>query len=143
MRRSDALAPLSRDHQHALYAALRLRRAHPATVRDAVDHFLRFFEEEGRRHFEIEEQIVLPALPPEDDEWSVAIARVREDHDAIRAAADELASVPSVESAVALGERLNDHVRFEERTLFMILEAHLDAAALAELGQAIAVAEAQ
>ena len=54
MKRSDALAPLSRDHQHALYAALRLRRAHPATVRDAVESFLRFFEEEGRRHFEIE-----------------------------------------------------------------------------------------
>lgn len=141
MKRSDALAPLSRDHQHALYAALRLRRAHQATVRDAVERFLQFFEAEGRRHFEIEEEILLPALPADDEQWAAAVARVREDHEAIRAAADELREAAPVEVVVALGERLNDHVRFEERTLFMLLEARLDAAALGKLGQAIVAAE--
>jgi hemerythrin-like domain-containing protein len=143
MKRSDALSPLSRDHQHALYAALRLRRAHQATLIDAVQQFLRFFEDEGRRHFEIEENLVLPALPLDDGDWAAAVARVREDHAAIRAAAEELPATPSVERAVAVGERLNDHVRFEERTLFMILEARLDSQGLAALGQAIAAAEAE
>jgi hypothetical protein len=143
MKRSDALSPLSHDHQHALYAALRLRRAHEATLRDAVEHFLQFFEDEGRRHFEIEEALVQPALPPDEGDWSAGVARVREDHDAIRAAAEQLRTAPSVECAVAVGERLNDHVRFEERTLFMILEARLDSKGLAALGQAIAAAESQ
>jgi hypothetical protein len=143
VKRSEALSPLSRDHQHALYAALRLRRAHEATLRDAVEHFLRFFDEEGRRHFEIEEELVLPALPADDGDWSAGVARVREDHDAIRAAAEQLREAPSVDDAVAVGERLGDHVRFEERTLFMVLEARLDRGALAALGEAIAAAEAQ
>jgi hypothetical protein len=141
MKRSDALSPLSRDHQRALYAALRLRRAHPATLNDAVEQFLRFFDDEGQRHFEIEEEFLLPALPSDDGDWAAGVARVREDHEAIRAAAEQLRTAPSLESAVATGERLNDHVRFEERTLFMILEARLDSRRLAALGQAIAAAE--
>ena len=143
MKRSEALSPLSRDHQHALYAALRLRRAHEATLRGAVDHFLRFFETEGRRHFEIEEQLLLPALPPDDGEWSAGVARVLDDHEAIRDAAEELSSRATMKSAVALGERLNDHVRFEERELFPLLERRLDDAALATLGDAVAQAEAR
>ena len=62
MKRSAALRPLSHDHQHALDAALRLRRAEPDTLCAAVDHFLEFFEREGRRHFAIEEELLLPAL---------------------------------------------------------------------------------
>lgn len=143
MKRSEALAPLSRDHQHALYAALRLRRAHEATLRDAVEQFLRFFETEGRRHFEIEEQLLVPALPADDGEWSAGVARVLDDHEAIRAGAEELRTRASMKSAVALGERLNDHVRFEERELFPLLERRLDDDALAALGEAVAAAEAQ
>jgi hypothetical protein len=40
MRRSAAPAPLSREHQHALDAALRLRRADASSVAAAVEHFL-------------------------------------------------------------------------------------------------------
>jgi hemerythrin-like domain-containing protein len=144
VQRSEALAPLSRDHQHALYAALRLRRAERATITDAVEHFLRFFEDEGRRHFEIEEELVLPALPGDDVDWSASVARVREDHEAIRAAAAELVSGGGdVDAARALGERLHDHVRFEERALFPMLEARLSHDDLRALGEAIARAEAE
>lgn len=142
MKRSRALTPLSHDHQHALDAALRLRRAEATTLDDAVAHFLRFFAEEGRRHFEIEEELVLPALPREDPDWSPGVERVLEDHEAIRAAAHEIASGAELDEATALGQRLNDHVRFEERVLFPLLEERLDEAALARLGAAIAAAEA-
>ena len=91
MKRSAALAPLSRDHQHALDAALRLRRADARTVGEAIERFQRFFATEGRRHFDIEERLLLPALPADDPEWAPGVARVRADHDAIRAAADMLA----------------------------------------------------
>ena len=135
MKRSAALTPLSHDHQHALDAALWLRRTGDAA---AIARFHEFFEREGRRHFDIEERLILPALPPDDPEWAPGVARVREDHAAIRAAAD---SELTESDARALGERLNDHVRFEERTLFPLLESRLAPDELDRLGIAIAAAE--
>ena len=138
MRRSAALAPLSRDHQHALAVALTLRRADEGGVADAVQGFAAFFEAEGRVHFRIEEEHVLPALEP-GEEWSAAVARVREDHAAIRAAADALPA--TAEEARALGQRLHDHVRFEERVLFELLERRLSPEDLERLGRAVDAAE--
>jgi hemerythrin-like domain-containing protein len=147
MKRSAALAPLSRDHQHALDAALRLRRADPDTVVDAIAHFHRFFDRDGRRHFAIEEQLLLSALPADDPEWAPCVARVRDDHNAIRAGAGALADPREahdpVAAARALGERLSAHVRFEERTVFEMLEHRLAAPELARLGEAVAEAEQQ
>jgi hypothetical protein len=138
VKRSTALTPLSHDHQHALDAALRLRRADEATLDAAIAGFQEFFEREGRRHFAIEEELVLPALPADDPEWAAGVERVRDDHAAIRAAAGALGDAAD---ARALGERLNDHVRFEERTLFPLIERRLAGAELERLGAAIAVAE--
>ena len=138
VKRSAALTPLSHDHQHALDAALRLRRADDATAAAAIAHFQEFFEREGRRHFAIEEELVLPALPAGDPEWDAGVERVRADHAAIRAAAE---TVADADGARALGERLNDHVRFEERTLFPYVERRLAPQELERLGAAIAAAE--
>jgi hypothetical protein len=138
MKRSAALTPLSHDQQHSRDAALWLRRADESTAGEAIARFREFFEREGRRHFEIEEELVLPALPADDAEWGPAVERVRDDHAAIRAAA---ASVDDAEGARALGHRLHDHVRFEERTLFAIVERRLAPAELERLGAAIAEAE--
>jgi hypothetical protein len=138
VKRSAALTPLSHDHQHALDAALRLRRADEATLDAAIAGFQEFFEREGRRHFAIEEELVLPALPADDPEWAAGVERVRDDHAAIRAAAGALGDAAD---ARALGERLNDHVRFEERTLFPLIERRLAGAELERLGAAIAAAE--
>ena len=140
MKRSAALTPLSHDHQHALDAALRLRRADDESLADAVGRFEHFFATEGSRHFEIEERLLLPALPDDDPEWAPAVARVLDDHAAIRLASRRLGSV---DDARALGERLNEHVRFEERVLFEIAERRLGTAELAALGEAIAAAEAE
>jgi hypothetical protein len=145
MKRSTALTPLSHDHQHALDAAFRLRRAERDTLAAALEHFERFFETEGRRHFDIEERLILPALPAEDTEWTLAVARVRADHDAIRARAGALRERRPIDDALAdareLGERLAAHVRFEERELFATLERRLGTAVLARLGEAVAAAE--
>jgi hypothetical protein len=138
MKRSAALAPLSRDHQHALDAALRLRRAHAPTLASAIAHFVDFFEREGVRHFGIEEALLLPALPT-DDEWAPCVQRIRDDHAAIRGAAD--APPEAVADARALGERLAAHVRFEERTAFAILERRLSEPELERLGAAVEAAE--
>ena len=93
MKRSEALAPLSRDHHVALAAALRLRRATIADLGRATALFSEFWTRAGARHFEVEEALILPALPPGDPEWDAAVARVRAEH------ADILARVQALNSA--------------------------------------------
>src|SRR3954465_328919 len=137
MKRSAALTPLSRDHHRALDAALRLRRADEDTVAAAVAYFHDFFERKGSRHFEIEEEHLLPALGEGDEEWAAGVKRVRDDHAAIRARAAALAE-HDIAEARALGELLNDHVRFEERVLFVLLEERLAPEELERLGAAVA-----
>ena len=142
MKRSAALAPLSRDHHQALEAALRLRRAEDDSVAAAVARFGEFWSAAGARHFEIEEELVLPALPADDAAWAEAVARVRAEHDLIRAQATAvLGDQADRESARELGALLNAHVRFEERTLFPLLEQGLPSTRLEALGRAIDAAE--
>jgi hypothetical protein len=118
VRRSAALAALSRDHHHALEAALRLRRAGADDVDAAVAHLQAFWDPRGCRHFAIEERLILPALAQTDDDWREATARVRDEHARIRAAVDGLATGAggaALEAAHGLGQLLHAHVRFEER----------------------------
>ena len=138
MKRSDALAPLSRDHHKALFVALQLRRAEAETVAEAAERFEAFLADQGRLHFSIEEALLLPALPASDPEWGRGCARVLADHERLRAGVPDGADVESVR---AMGELLADHVRFEERELFEILERRLDPAELERLGRAVAEAE--
>jgi Hemerythrin HHE cation binding domain len=145
MKRSAALAALSRDHHHALEAALRLRRADVADLDAAVAHLETFWQARGRRHFEIEERLILPALPQTDAAWREAAARVRDEHARIRAAVDALAGgggETALEAAHGLGQLLRDHVGFEERHPFGLLEARLAERDLARLGEAVERAEA-
>jgi hypothetical protein len=134
LKRSPALTSLSRDHHHALDVARRLRRAGPADYEAARACLLDFWEPRGRRHFEIEERVLLTAIDGSDAEWQTAAGRVLEEHDRIRR---QVASLHDVDDARALGELLHDHVRFEERQLFVMLEARLSDDALARLGAAI------
>jgi hypothetical protein len=139
MERCVELAALSREHHVALEVALRLRRAtgvDAETVRDAT---LGFWHEEGRAHFRLEEELLLPAFAhhvPSDDP---DVVRVLVDHvDVRRRIADLEAGGPADAAALnALGELLNGHVRHEERTLFPRIEASLDREELAALGAAL------
>jgi hypothetical protein len=139
VKRSTALTPLSRDHQHALAVALALRRADDDGVGAATGRFRDFFESEGRAHFDIEERLLLPALPPDDPEWSAAVTRVEKDHAEIRAAAENPPATAA--GAQGLGQRLHDHVRFEEYVVFDLLERRLPTDELDRLGEAVAAAE--
>jgi hemerythrin-like domain-containing protein len=137
MKRSPALVTLGHDHHQALEAALRLRRATDETLGDALERFREFWSHHTeRRHFEVEEEVLLPALAG-DEEWDAMAERVRGEHERIRAGAE---SVGTVDEAHELGTLLNDHVRFEERQLFELLESRLDEEQLNRLGEEIGAA---
>ena len=143
MKRSPELAGLSRDHHRALEVALRLRRATAVDVEAVVAGFLVFWRDHGERHFEVEEDVLLGALPGDDREWAAAAQRIRSEHGELRSRAAALKDAPAVDRAHDVGERLTAHVRFEEREAFPLLEQRLSAAALARLGRALDAAAAR
>lgn len=142
LKRAPALVSLSRDHHAALVQALALRRsasASPATRLRTGRRFLAFVERELLGHFADEEQVLLPQAAGVDDEGA---ARLRSEHAELRAliarlrAAVEQRQV-AAELCGALGDLLHDHVRFEERSYFMRVQAGLAPDALEALGQAL------
>jgi hypothetical protein len=145
VRRSDALAPLSRDHHHALVVAQRLRRADPSTAEAARDAFLDFWRADGRRHFEVEEEVLLPAFAPRDAAGEAAVRRVLAEHEDVRARAAALAGggAADVDALHDLGALLRDHVRHEERVLFGLIEDALPDPELTRLAAAVQAAEAR
>jgi hemerythrin-like domain-containing protein len=139
MRRSAALAPLSRDHHDALVVAMALTRAGDATVQSAAMLFADFIREHEARHFALEEAFLLPALP-EGERGELLAERVLADHRHLRNAAEQLGLgriEPSTDLAHSLGARLRAHVQLEERDLFPYLEESLDPASLDEIGAQI------
>src|ERR1700754_2700210 len=134
MKRSPELASLSHDHPHALDVARRLRRATPADLDEALAYLRSFWAERGATHFALEERALTPELCPDDMRWRVGVAMMRAQHEEIRRRAEH---VTDLVEANTLGDLLHDHVRFEERELFGILEKALSADELARVGQAL------
>lgn len=144
VKRSAALAELSRDHHHALAIAARLRRATPDTAVADREALLDYWDHAGRRHFRDEEEILLPAYAAHADPHHPLVARVLCELVAIRAlvAGVEATAAPVVERLQALGAALAHHVRLEERRLFGLIEATLPAADLERLATLLAPAGA-
>jgi hypothetical protein len=129
MKRHPALAPLSRDHHHALVLARRLREASAATVSAEADRFLGHWREEERLHFRLEDEILLPAYAVFGDLQQPPIIRMLLDHVLIRRDAELLSREPSLQLLHALG------VTLEEREVFPLIEDAIPAPELQALGE--------
>jgi iron-sulfur cluster repair protein YtfE (RIC family) len=139
MKRSEALAILSRDHHHALVVAQKLKRADTKTARAARAQFLAYWDDEGRHHFQLEEELLLPAFAGHGDARHPLVLRVLGDHVTIRSRAAQLAATaePAVTALHELGSELSAHVRLEERGLFPVIEAAIPAGELLALARAL------
>jgi len=136
MRRSEALAPLSRDHHHALVIARDLARATPEDAAAVARRFVEFLKRHELAHFALEESILLPAVGEQEPGPALA-QRVRADHSFLREAMRALADgdqAPGAERLHRVGARLREHVQMEERELFPHLERRLDDPALEAVG---------
>jgi mannose-6-phosphate isomerase-like protein (cupin superfamily) len=126
MRRHPALVPLSHDHQHGLVVARALRRAVSEEERlAAAETFVRFVDREGGDHFREEEDLLFPLVAASLDEPAELVERANRDHIGLRAGAVLLQrspGPPDPEVLRALGERLDAHIRLEERELFPLAE---------------------
>jgi hemerythrin-like domain-containing protein len=135
VKRSDALAPLSRQHHQGLFAALKLKRADAAAAAEARAAFVEFWEREGRDHFRVEEELLLPAYARHGDHDHPAVVRVLVEHVDLRRRGEDVAAStdPDPGELRELGERLERHIRHEERVLFPLIEAALPEDELARL----------
>ena len=84
MKRSRALASLSRDHHQALVIAQKLRRADVAGAEEARTAFLAYWSEHGSEHFRLEEELLLPAYAAHGDPHHPLVLEALGDHVAIR-----------------------------------------------------------
>lgn len=141
MKRAEALRPLSREHLTALLVAKELREADD--LDEATQVFLGFWQDDGQRHFRVEEEVLLPTWAAHAEFDRSGVSRMLDEHLAIRREALLLGSGKlSLEEVRKLGVLLHDHVRFEERRLFPIVEDALDDENLGLLAEAIEAAEA-
>jgi iron-sulfur cluster repair protein YtfE (RIC family) len=124
MKRSKALAALSRDHHQALVVAQKLRRATAATACEARDAFLAYWTGHGREHFRLEEELLFPAYAGYGDPHDPLVLRALGQHVMIRHHAAALAHVGTAlpASLEQLGAELAAHVRLEEREVFPLIE---------------------
>jgi hemerythrin-like domain-containing protein len=143
MKRSELLQALSRGHHQGLYVALQLKRATPTSAGDARRAFIQFWQAEGRQHFRIEEEVLLPAYARHRPADEPAVVRVLTEHVDLRRQAAHLqgSGPPSLTDVHELGKRLEQHIRHEERVLFPAIETALPDAELSELAQALERAE--
>jgi hemerythrin-like domain-containing protein len=139
MKRDPALVSLSHDHHQALFVAQRLSRATAETAGDASAAFLTYWKEHGREHFRLEEEVLFPAYAGHADPHHPLMAWVLCDHAEIRNRANAIAAEATTPTEVlnALGTRLAEHVRLEERELFPLIEEALPRERLTEVAAAL------
>lgn len=133
MKRIEALAPLSRDHHGSLILAQLLKKGAPAykglpdTVEGKIAYARQLFENEIKEHFRKEELVLYKAKYCNEK-----IDRISEE---IKAEHKELAALfLSLDTGSAaeikmdeLGNKLEEHIRKEERTLFPLLQQYCPA----------------
>ena len=120
MKRAPALLELSREHHTALSLALRIQKATTDAARSALQVQLHaLFRGELEPHFQSEESTLLPRLA--DAGEVAAVKRTLQEHQTLRQLAARIAD-GDIASLLAFGELLREHVRFEERELFVIAE---------------------
>jgi len=123
MKRHAALRQLSREHHAALVLARHIAScpAEPAAVKRMCDEVTQRFADELRPHFDEEEATLLPRLP---GRHRAQARRIQSEHAAMRSLVRRIADLED-EALRQFGRLLAEHVRFEEREFFPLVEAQL------------------
>jgi len=152
MKRTPELRSLSEDHHHGLVHARQLRRAGDEHETNAVESvaktFLDFWQKDTALHFRKEEEVLLPVMARYKGDLSQEpLVEMLEDHGRIRGLVMQLSDEVvgdnvRTETLHEIGERLEAHIRLEERVVFPLIEESLSEAALRELAARLEVKQA-
>jgi len=135
IKRSAALTPLSHDHHEALLLVWKIRHGikNDIELNRISSYCLWFWRHHLEHHFEQEEKVLVPFFGI----GSLYSSRLFTEHKAIRDLIKALSAEPDLALLEKLANTLNDHVRFEERTLFNEVEALATPEQLGEIGEAL------
>ncbi len=136
IRRSEHIIQLSREHHFSLLFCWKIRQGLQKQIAaDRIINYVKYFW--GLHvipHFSEEEQIVFPHL--QDD----MVTRAINEHTELRQAYQHLMEHPG-ENPVAqlsnIADKMDNHIRYEERELFPHLEKNLSPETLETIGQQI------
>jgi hemerythrin-like domain-containing protein len=123
IKRSEQLAPLSREHHDGLLFAWKLRQGlNNNTAIETLRNYCHWFwKQHIKKHFHDEEDILLMFIPSDN---KLAI-QLREEHDNIRELILSIDHKPDTITIGLLADFISRHIRFEERILFNYLERNL------------------
>jgi hypothetical protein len=144
MKRAPELVPLSWDHHHGLVLARRIAAevdGPPDAVGALYSDLLAFWSAGLLPHFRVEGECLLARLLRHLGEGAPEVQRVLDDHLGLAGLVATMRDTDDLESRrTALrgfGERLFEHIRWEEDVLFQRTQESLDAAEMAALGKDI------
>ena len=120
IKRSEELAPLSRQHHEGLLFAWKLRQGVQFNIEpERIARFVHWFWPLHLvPHFKKEEEILTPVL----QSTSPLIQQMFAEHDTIRGMIDSVTPETSYAQLSLLANTITDHIRFEERVLFNEIE---------------------
>jgi len=134
--RHPSLVLLSHDHHHGLALALRCRKQSLGQIKPMGAEGLRaraqecceFYRDSLVAHFKAEEAVLFPLMREHVSGCGGMLDQLVREHDQIRRAMTELQAGSGLAKLIFdLGDLLERHIRKEERELFPLFEAQVDA----------------
>ena len=129
MKRHKSIIPLSQDHHHGLMLAQLIKKGAPeykglpTDLIGKVNHVKESWEKELKLHFKNEEKILFPFVKGKNEEIDKLIEEVLEEHKIIKSLVKKLDIASDAESILdQLGNTLEQHIRKEERNLFVKIQ---------------------
>ncbi|MEX0967015.1 MAG: hemerythrin domain-containing protein [Bacteroidia bacterium] len=118
IKRHEALKTLSRDHHHGLLLCFKIRQGikNGTSFKDIKKYLDFFFENHLRAHFREEEEHVFPVLGNDHPLVKTALSQHRSLETLFTTVDDPGRTIPIIEN------ELEQHIRFEERQLFNIIQ---------------------
>ncbi|HMD13862.1 MAG TPA: hemerythrin domain-containing protein [Bacteroidota bacterium] len=147
MKRHPAFIALSQEHHDGLLLATRLQQGTNALLRLwshdlywQAEFVVKFFDENLRQHFSVEEEIVFFGAGQYLPEHSGMIQKLIDQHNTMRSITESL-RFPLEEKLQTLliqfGKILEQHIRTEEREFFPLCEAHIPEEQIRAMGKRI------
>ena len=142
--RHPSLVLLSHDHHQGLALALRCRKQGlgqikpmgAAGLRERVKEFREFYGANLVVHFKAEEEVLFPLMREQVAGCGDLLDQLVRDHEQLRRAVPQLEAGTGLAKLIFdLGDLLERHIRKEERELFPLFEAQVDAAQAEQVGE--------
>lgn len=141
--RHPSLLPLSHDHHHGLVLALRCRKQSLGQIkpmgalglRARSQEVLEFYRDNLVAHFKAEEEVLFPLMRDQVAGCGDMLDQLARDHEQLRHAMPQLEAGAGLAKLIFdVGDLLERHIRKEERELFPLFEAHVEAAKAEQMG---------